>query len=598
MGTHTKRPIEMEAELYFNVPSVVLAAVQRDGRALMYASDKVRGNEVVVLAAVKTSAIALRYASDELRHDPQFLMEVIKCNPPAFAFAPDAFRNDRTFVYDAVTTCALGTLSIPVLMCASETLRGDRAMVMHAIQHADEDGIKVVMESWWDDLEVLLFAVKCYPGVLQYAPARIRHDRDIVLAAVRVDGCALSGVPDEFQDDREIVLATVSNYGGALGCASETLRADRDVVLNAVANGGNPLCYVPDHLLDDRAFILEIVATHARYDKVYVNFGRDCVMDDFPEQYLDDFEIMHAAVAHDGHSLAYVSDRLRVNREIVLTAVSNFGHALEYASETFRNDREVVLAAVSNDGRALQYASKTLRNDREVVLAAVSNCGYALWKSGSLSLHNDRELVLAAASKWIFALHPLFFRDREIVLAALASSATQLKCHVDRRPREDSIFFERLTKLYCNDRDVMFAIVTKGGDHLRNLARGRLERHDGFPLWMQNDLDIIYAVRCGAFMHYASETLQSDRYFVLSVVAMNAFALPARPFALKDDRDVISAAINKDRRAAVYLPPHLHASYARAGPIETRLLFERMPYPFNLPWELVSTHILPHCHRV
>lgn len=589
---------EMETQLYFNVPEVVLAAVKRDGRALMYASDELRDDRCVVRAAVEMSPIALSYASEKLRHDSEFMMDVIEANPHAFAFAPDALRDDRTFVFNALAR----THSSIVLMCASDRLRCDRDMVMHVIDSlCDEDVIMALMETWWDDLEVLLVAVYTFPGLLKYAPERVRHDRDTVLAAVRVEGCALSGVPDEFRDDREIVLAAVSNFGGALEYASETLRADREIVLAAVENGGDPLRYVPDHLLDDRTFILQVVTTHARYDKFCVSHHptRDCSVDDVPERYFDDLEIVHAAVAHDGHTLSYVSDRLRTNREIVLTAVSNYGCALKCASETLRNDREVVLAAVANDGYALQYASETLRDDREVVRTAVSNCGYAL-EYALETLRNDRELVLAAASNSILALWKTFYGDREIVLAALASTSI-IRHSVGFGGRR---VFDELAKVHCNDRDVMFAIVTNGGPLLRG-PKGSIEtnlldsaRRDGFPWWMQNDPDIICAVRCADYLRHASETLRSDRDFVISVLATSAFALQACPLALKNDRDVISAAINKDRRAAVYLPPHLRAAYARAGPVETRLLFERMPYPFHLPWELVATHILPHCHRV
>ena len=616
---------EMETQLYFNVPEVVLAAVKRDGRALMYASDELRDNRCVVLAAVEKSPIALTYASEELRHDSEFMMFAIKANPHAFAFAPDALRDDRTFVFNAVEHTHSSTV-LTVLMCASERLQRDRDMVMHVIKCVVDEDVLTLMETWWDDLEVLLVAVARFSFLLKYAPERIRHDRATVLAAVRVEGDALSGVPDEFRDDREIVLAAVSNYGGALEYASETLRADREIVLAAVENGGDPLCYVPDHLLDDRTFILQVVTTHARYDKFCVSDHPtlDCSVVDVPERYFDDFEIVHAAVAHDGHTLSCVSDRLHTNREIVLTAVSNYGRALECASETLRNDREVVLAAVTNDGRALECASETLRNDREVVLAAVANDGYALrYASETLrndrelvrtavsncgyarifaseTLRNDRELVLAAASNSFLALRETFYGDREIVLAALASTSI-IRHSVGFGGRR---VFDELAKVHCNDRDVMFAIVTKGGPLLRE-SKGSIEidlldsaRRDGFPWWMQNDPDIICAVRCADYLRHASETLRSDRDFVISVLATSAFALQACPLALQNDRDVISAAINKDRRAVVQLPRDLRASYARAGPIETRLLFERMPYPFNLPWELVATHILPLCHRV
>jgi len=36
----------------------------------------------------------------------------------------------------------------------------------------------------------------------------------------------------------------------------------------------------------------------------------------------------------------------------------------------------------------------------------------------------------------------------------------------------------------------------------------------------------------------------------------------------------------------------------RAGPVQTRLLFKYMAFPFDLPEDLVHAHILPKCHRV
>ena len=60
---------------------------------------------------------------------------------------------------------------------------------------------------------------------------------------------------------------------------------------------------------------------------------------------------------------------------MVLKATSISGYALAYASEALRNDREVVLTAIGgalSGWDTLKYASISLRNDREVVLKAVS----------------------------------------------------------------------------------------------------------------------------------------------------------------------------------------------------------------------------------
>ena len=44
-----------------------MQAVQQDGRALSYASEKLQSNEAVVLAAVQQNGRALSYASEKLR---------------------------------------------------------------------------------------------------------------------------------------------------------------------------------------------------------------------------------------------------------------------------------------------------------------------------------------------------------------------------------------------------------------------------------------------------------------------------------------------------------------------------------------------------
>ena len=60
--------------------------------------------------------------------------------------------------------------------------------------------------------------------------------------------------------------------------------------------------------------------------------------------------------------MAYASEELRGDREVVLEAVSQNYYALQYAS------REVVLEAVRQNGRALLYANAELQGDRNFIL--------------------------------------------------------------------------------------------------------------------------------------------------------------------------------------------------------------------------------------
>ena len=69
--------------------------------------------------------------------------------------------------------------------------------------------------------------------------------------------------------------------------------------------------------------------------------------------------------------LAYCSDKLFEDKELMLEAVKQNGQLLYYISEELRDDKEIVLEAVKNKGIILKYASKRLRNNKEIGLAAI-----------------------------------------------------------------------------------------------------------------------------------------------------------------------------------------------------------------------------------
>jgi hypothetical protein len=80
------------------------------------------------------------------------------------------------------------------------------------------------------------------------APAELRGDRDIVLAAVAQDGNNLKYAAAELKRDREVVLAAVTRNGRALGSAAAELRGDREIVLTAVVQDRMALRCVPAEL--------------------------------------------------------------------------------------------------------------------------------------------------------------------------------------------------------------------------------------------------------------------------------------------------------------------------------------------------------------
>ena len=58
------------------------------------------------------------------------------------------------------------------------------------------------------------------------------------------------------------------------------------------------------------------------------------------------------------------------DKELVLAAVKDYGLSLKHASPALQADRQVVMAAVKNNGMAIDHASPTLKKDKAIMKAA------------------------------------------------------------------------------------------------------------------------------------------------------------------------------------------------------------------------------------
>ena len=86
-----------------------------------------------------------------------------------------------------------------------------------------------------DDREVVLHCVKNGVDAIKHASARLRGDKEIILAAARKwnSDTVLNLASTELQDDRDVVLHCVKNCGDAIKHASARLRGDKEIILAA-----------------------------------------------------------------------------------------------------------------------------------------------------------------------------------------------------------------------------------------------------------------------------------------------------------------------------------------------------------------------------
>lgn len=213
----------------------------------------------------------------------------------------------------------------------------------------------------WDDKEEVLAAIpNMYYTYLQNLSDRLKDDFDVMSAAIEHNPNAFEYAGPKVKDNKTLAMKAFrkDGMGFLLREASPRLRDDMDVVLCAITADWQALHYASDRLKDDIA-------------------------------------VVSVAVYGNGRSLEYVSDRLKANKRLGLLGMTHGpdgGYGLAFLSEELRDDKEIVLCAVRNTADALKYASDRLKNDPEVVTAAVMKNYYSL-EHASEGLRTNRNFI-------------------------------------------------------------------------------------------------------------------------------------------------------------------------------------------------------------
>lgn len=380
------------------------------------------------------------------------------------------------------------------------------------------------------------------PEIFAGASPELRADFEVAMMAVSRNGAALAHASEAMRSNNDIVRAACQNYPNALQWAAPT------ATLTVVAQEVQLLRRASAKLLSDPNFMLDVIERTAPSGEA---------LDFVPPKLSNDSTFMKRAMKRNPDALAYISDELRDDVEVVLEAVTQKGVMLQYASERLRSNTRLVKAACKHTGGALKFGGLSCRKSRDIVIEAVRQDGTALKHADSL-MQSNKGVCVAACKQNGRALQyasKLLKADKEVVMLAvenepqgkaLRHAATNLKVDPD--------------VVYASEKCVALHKVAQDADALGG---------DGVAAKMRNDVDvvlaaamvdidaldyasselkanpdmIIAAVRMsGDALFYAADELKADRQFVLDCVAISPGALEYADESLRLDKGFLLAA--------------------------------------------------------
>jgi hypothetical protein len=141
----------------------VLEAVKKNGLALEFAPEELKGDREVVLEAVKQYGRDLEFASDNLKEDRGVVMTAVIQDGLALEFAAEALKADREIVMEALKKNGLA------LEFASIELKGDEELVRLAV--TQDVKVAVMPDGWVAEMKE--------ERALKFASEAMRADKDI-----------------------------------------------------------------------------------------------------------------------------------------------------------------------------------------------------------------------------------------------------------------------------------------------------------------------------------------------------------------------------------------------------------------------------------
>lgn len=268
---------------------------------------------------------------------------------------------------------------------AGDALRNDPVLVQHIVR---QNGF--VLEhagaAFQNDPDIVLAAVTSNGCAIQYANERFKKSKPHVLAAVRDNGYALKYVDASFARDRDVVMAMMMSAWPYLRGIDAKFSHDREVVMAGARNGvPGILAYASQHLRFDREIVLTAVQ----------NEGQN--LRDAPLKFLLDPEILLAAVCSDGTALANVPEPFSLDKRFALSAVDNTPRAYLHVHPSLKTNPDILQATVRHGGDALQYIPHEYQT-YEIVYSCVSRMGSAL-RYAADRFRRDDEIARMAVSR-------------------------------------------------------------------------------------------------------------------------------------------------------------------------------------------------------
>lgn len=255
----SRKVLEICGKGVFNNKAVMLRALQLEIARLNELSSKLRSDRAIVLCALKKNALDLKYASRKLRSDRYVVLKAFFLNKKSFVYASEKMKNDKSIAlklleFDVKKYFCSDSLMFlnndTVFSCLGKKVLQDKEVAMAAVK-VNGLYLKGLPEKFKKDEDVVCAAIESKAVSIEFAHSELFSNKKVMLQLVNHCSDWLSRCSEELRDDKELVLSAVSSCGDNFAFASWRLRADYEIILAAYKSSVYALNYAKESVLEE-----------------------------------------------------------------------------------------------------------------------------------------------------------------------------------------------------------------------------------------------------------------------------------------------------------------------------------------------------------